>query len=113
MLKGWNRKVRITSAIRRAWMTTRMVSPKPLSVFVPVVTLIAFQFPRVSSHGGRTFSSREAPGGSRRENGLDSDIEGKFRRKPEFALARYRRCGVLDGCSRTRNQSPGQNLPIH
>jgi hypothetical protein len=45
MLKGWNRKVRITSAIRRAWMTTRMVSPKPLSDFVPVVTLIAFPIP--------------------------------------------------------------------
>jgi hypothetical protein len=37
--------VRITSAIRRAWMTTRMVSPKPLSVFVPDVTLIAFPIP--------------------------------------------------------------------
>jgi hypothetical protein len=45
MLKGWNRKVRITSAIRRAWMTTRMVSPKPLSDFVPDVTLIAFPIP--------------------------------------------------------------------
>jgi hypothetical protein len=44
-LKGWNRKVRITSAIKSAWMTTRMVSPKPLSDFVPDVTLIAFPFP--------------------------------------------------------------------
>jgi hypothetical protein len=45
MLKGWNRKVRITSAINSAWMTTRTVSPKPLSVFVPDVTLIAFPVP--------------------------------------------------------------------
>jgi hypothetical protein len=45
MLKGWNRKVRITSAINSAWMTTRMVSPKPLSDFVPDVTLIAFPIP--------------------------------------------------------------------
>ncbi|XIA68031.1 hypothetical protein ACFIOY_28260 [Bradyrhizobium sp. TZ2] len=45
MLKGWNRKVRITSAISRAWITTRMVSPKPLSVFVLDVTLIAFPIP--------------------------------------------------------------------
>src|SRR5258705_11101344 len=45
MLKGWNRKVRITRAISRAWITTRMVSPKPLSDFVPEVTLIAFPIP--------------------------------------------------------------------
>jgi hypothetical protein len=46
MLKGWNRKVRITRAINSAWMTTRTVSPKPLSDFVPDVTLIVFLFPR-------------------------------------------------------------------
>src|SRR6187431_185871 len=97
MLKGWNRKVRITSAIRRAWMTTRMVSPKPLSVFVPDVTLIAFQFPQGLStepcldkglacmvaerfpHANREFRSRQ-------ENGLDTDIKGKFRRKTRIRL---------------------------
>jgi hypothetical protein len=42
MLNGWNRKVRITSAINTAWTITRMVSPQPLSDFVPEVTLIAF-----------------------------------------------------------------------
>ena len=46
MLKGWNRKVRITRAINSAWMTTRTVSPKPLSDFVPDVTLIAFPISR-------------------------------------------------------------------
>jgi len=45
MLNGWNRKVRITSAISNALMTTRMVSPTPLSVLVPDVTLIAFPIP--------------------------------------------------------------------
>src|ERR1700688_1442049 len=88
MLKGWNRKVRITRAISRAWMTTRMVSPKPLSDFVPDVTLITFPNSRRDSpRGGRAFSSRESPFVSRRENGPDSDIESEFRRKPEFALA--------------------------
>src|SRR5260370_30426609 len=88
MLKGWNRKVRITSAISRAWMTTRMVSAKPLSVFVPDVTLIAFPIPgAISPRGGRAFSSRESLFVSRQENGPDSDSESEFRRKPELALA--------------------------
>jgi hypothetical protein len=39
-----------------------MVSPKPLSVFVPDVTLIAFPISRRDSpRGGRAFSSRESP----------------------------------------------------
>jgi hypothetical protein len=60
MLKGWNIKVRITSAIRSAWMTTRMVSPSPLSDFVPDVTLIAFPILRGNRpRGGRTSSLRE------------------------------------------------------
>src|SRR5258705_8359166 len=68
-------------------MTTRTVSPKPLSDFVPDVTLIAFPipgaFPRaVAEH----FPHANRPS-SRRENGPDSDIESEFRRKPEFALA--------------------------
>jgi hypothetical protein len=37
--------VRITRAINSAWMTTRMVSPKPLSGFVSDLTLIAFPIP--------------------------------------------------------------------
>src|SRR5215510_6967945 len=42
MLKGWNKKVRMTSAMINAWMITRMVSPMPPSLrFAPVVTLIA------------------------------------------------------------------------
>jgi hypothetical protein len=88
-LKGWNRKVRITSAINRAWMTTRTVSPKPLSDFVPDVTLIAFSIPgAISPRYGRAFSSRESLVVSRQENGLDSEVESQSRRKPELALAR-------------------------
>jgi hypothetical protein len=67
-----------------------MVSPKPLSDFVPDVTLIAFPIPAgFRPRGGRTFSSRESSFRSRQENGLDSDVKGKFRRKPDFALARF------------------------
>jgi len=62
--------------------------------------------------GGRTFSSRETLSRSRQENDLDSDVESKFRRKPELALSDIP-CGVLDGCSRTCNQAPRQNLPIY
>jgi hypothetical protein len=58
-------------------MTTRMVSPKPLSVFVPDVTLIAFPIPaRLYPHGGGTLSSRESNVRSRQENGLDIEVEG-------------------------------------
>jgi hypothetical protein len=89
MLKGWNRKVRITRAIKRAWTTTRMVSPNPLSDFVPDVTLMAFLLPRRDSpRGGRTFPSRESMFAPRQENGLASDVVGAFR-LPEFALLRY------------------------
>src|SRR5213080_3192625 len=110
MLKGWNRKVRITRAISRAWMTTRMVSPKPLSDFVPEVTLIAFQFPSRRS-GGRAFSSRESLFAPRQGNGPDSNSESEFGRKPEFALAEAA-ARVLDGCSRPRNQRSHQNSLI-
>src|SRR5580704_5681408 len=41
MLKGWNRKVRMTSAMMRALKSTRIVSAMPPSFFlVPVCTLI-------------------------------------------------------------------------
>jgi hypothetical protein len=58
-----------------------MVSPKPLSDFVLEVTLIAFQFPRAFA---RTVAERFPHANrlvrSRQENGLDTDIEGQFRR---------------------------------
>jgi hypothetical protein len=76
-----------------------MVSPKPLSVFVPDVTLIAFPIPMgLRPQGGRTFSSRESrvPFASRKMV-FDTDIEGKFRRKTRIrpgsvvSLRRFRR----------------------
>src|SRR5881227_3970125 len=83
MLNGWNRKVRITSAITRAWITTRIVSPTPLSVFVPEVTLIAL------SISGRRSQSALLPRTAHRYAAQgdcpDSDNEGQFRRKAEFA----------------------------
>src|ERR1700686_3945857 len=92
MLKGWNRKVRITRAISRAWMTTRTVSPKPLSDFVPDVTLMAFPIPPHANAARwqsifltrivRRFASRKC---------LDSDAASEFRRKPEFTLVSLRR----------------------
>src|SRR6516225_5074041 len=65
-------------------MTTRMVSPRPLSDFVPVVTLIAFPIP-----AGLTERLLAANNPSFRGRGdcPDSDNEGEFRRKAEFALA--------------------------
>jgi hypothetical protein len=74
-----------------------MVSPKPLSDFVPDVTLIAFPILRrvcaaaaVHSPRANRFSFRV------KESGLDTDIASLFRRKPELALfcinrARFRR----------------------
>jgi hypothetical protein len=45
MLKGWNRKVRMTSAMISAWKTTRIVSATPLSCrFWSVDTLICLSF---------------------------------------------------------------------
>ncbi|WP_197423028.1 hypothetical protein [Bradyrhizobium valentinum] len=73
-------------------MTTRMVSPKPLSDFVPDVTLIAFPIPASLA---RTVAERFPHANrlirSRQENGLNTDVEGLFRRYPESALARTRR----------------------
>jgi hypothetical protein len=63
-----------------------MVSPKPLSDFVPDVTLIAFSIPVALAaaehfpHANR-FSLRV------KEMVLILDIDSEFRRKPEFALA--------------------------
>jgi hypothetical protein len=73
-----------------------MVSPKPLSVFVPDVTLIAFPIPaRLSQQGNpRLFQHKAWPAWwqnvflTRIESSVrvkkmifDTDIEGKFRRK--------------------------------
>src|SRR5712691_7396197 len=113
MLKGWNRKVRITRAINRAWMTTRMVSPKPLSDFVPEVTLIAFPIP----HRGRRAVAEHFPHANRsslrvkemvlililRANS-GANLNSLWLKKPR---------GVLDGCSQPRNQRSLQNLLIH
>src|ERR1700761_7516186 len=89
MLKGWNRKVRIPRAINRAWMTTRMVSPKPLSDFVPEVTLIALPNSRRDSRA----VTDHFPHANRvqlrvKKMGLITDIGSEFRRKPELAPAR-------------------------
>src|SRR3954453_18331454 len=99
MLKGWNRKVRITSAISRAWTTTRMVSPKPLSDFVPDVTLIAFPIP--ASRKPARWQNVFPKGIVRRfaqENDLWSDVESGFRCKTRIrpgsivlTLRRFRR----------------------
>jgi hypothetical protein len=66
-----------------------MVSPKPLSVFVPDVTLIAFQFPQVDSPAWwqNVFLTRIESSVRVKKMVFDTDVEGKFRRKPEFALA--------------------------
>ena len=69
-------------------MMTRMVSPWPLSNFVPDVTLIAFQFPLATAgavaehfpHANSSFASRHE------ESVLILIVRAKFRRKPEFAL---------------------------
>jgi hypothetical protein len=66
-------------------MTTRTVSPKPLSDFVPDVTLMAFPIPRHANAAWwqsifltrivRRFASRKC---------LDSDAASDFRRKPKI-----------------------------
>src|SRR5947209_2670870 len=113
MLNGWNRNVRITKAIKRAWITTRTVSPKPLSGFVPDVTLIAFPIPRCCARGGRTLSSRESLIASRQESGPMSDVESQSGHKPDSALfGLIQTCGVLDPCLQPRNQRAHQNLLI-
>src|SRR6516164_4836467 len=107
MLNGWNKKVRMTSAIRRAWMTTRIVSPKPLSDLVPEVTLIAFLLPH-RLRGDRTFFLRESFFASRQENGLVLMLGAGPARGAVFALFAFLR--LLDGCSQPRNQRPHQNF---
>ena len=58
-------------------MTTRMVSPWPLSNFSLDVTLIAFPIPKKAGlQGGRTYSSREQQAASRSEESILSLIMG-------------------------------------
>ena len=70
-------------------MMTRMVSPKPLSVFVPEVTLIAFPIPAGASPAWwqNVFLTRIESSVRVKKMVLITDIEGKFGAKPEFALA--------------------------
>src|ERR1041384_4453234 len=101
MLKGWNRKVRITSAIKSAWMMTQIVSPKPLSDFVPDVTLIAFPIPVAIARGGRHVLAANLEVVSRRKmtfgrmcepNSADpiQPVRGGGRFRPLFAGAQSR-----------------------
>src|ERR1700681_2404809 len=66
MLKGWNRKVRTTTAIRRAWTTIQMSSrtpPSPLRVaeFSVVAWVTCFSLRRVENEL-RFASSRQLHG---------------------------------------------------
>jgi hypothetical protein len=67
-----------------------MVSPKPLSVFVPDVTLIAFPIPATAAPAWwqNVFLTRIESSVRVKKMVFDTDVEGKFRRKPELALAR-------------------------
>jgi hypothetical protein len=94
-----------------------MVSPKPLSVFVPDVTLIAFPVPgfpnsrRETPRGGRTFSSRDELFAFRVKNMVLILIVGtNSGANPNSPWLDP--CGVLDGCSQPRNQRPHQNCLI-
>jgi hypothetical protein len=65
-----------------------MVSPTPLSDFVPDVTLIAFPIPVAIARGGRALSSRESPLFRVRKMVLILVFLSEFRRKPEFSPLR-------------------------
>jgi hypothetical protein len=62
-----------------------MVSPKPLSDFVPDVTLIASQFPSRPPHGAGHLACANRPRFRVNKMVLILDIEDEFRRKPESA----------------------------
>src|SRR5215469_5358787 len=109
MLKGWKRKVRITSAISRAWMTTRIVSPRPLSVLVGDVTLIASCSRLRPLRGGRT-SPREQRFASRSEElVLILIVRANSGANPNSPVWEYRPV-VLDGCAQLRNKWSYQNF---
>jgi hypothetical protein len=90
-------------------MTTRMVSPMPLSDFVPDVTLIAFPIPVATARGAEHFL-RESSDVSRQENGLDSDVLEQIPAQTRIQPATV--AAVLDRCSQVRNQRPRKNLLI-
>src|SRR5258705_943396 len=114
MLKGWNRKVRITSAISRAWTMTRMVSPKPLSDFVPDVTLIAFPIPasRKPARWQNVFPARIV-GRFAQKNDLSSDVESGFRYetriRPDLIVLIPRRFRRLFATTQSRAASKTAN----
>src|ERR1700737_4312022 len=110
MLKGWNRKVRITSAISRAGVTAAAVSPKPLSDFVPDVTLIFFPIPvALPARWQSIFLTRIAVRFASKEMVLILIERTNSGANPNSLWF----SGVLDGCSQPRNQQPSQNLLIH
>jgi len=87
-----------------------MVFTQPLSVFVPDVTLIRFPNSRELPAWWQKFSSRESLVPLASGKWSDSGVEGQFRQKPEFTLARYRRCGVFKTVVRSRAISGSQKL---
>ena len=88
-MKGWNRKVRITSAISKAWMMTRMVSPKPLSDFVPDVTLIAFPIPvAIPREVAEHFLHANRPSFRVEKMVLILTVRANYGANPNFAPAR-------------------------
>ena len=88
---------------------TRMVSPWPLSNFVPDVTLIAFQFPVVTAgavaehfpHANSNFASRQE------ESVLILIVRANSGANPNLLQADRI---LLDVCRHRRNKSQYQNL---
>jgi len=62
--------------------------------------------------GGRTFSSRESPPLRVKKMVLFLVLRANSGSNPNSPRLDPNSCGVLDGCSRTRNQAPYENLPI-
>jgi hypothetical protein len=93
-------------------MTTRTVSPKPLSDFVPDVTLIAFPIPGAIPRA----VAEHFPHANRPSLRVEKMIlilmlranSGVNLNSLWLTVLR----GVLDGCSRRRNQRLHQNLLI-
>src|ERR1700712_1694000 len=96
-------------------MTTRMVSPIPLSDFVPDVTLIAFPIPVAIAARSRAFLCAKRRR-SRRKNGLDFHLGENIdidRDRPLLNFTPVRsNPRLLDRCSQARNQRRYQNLLI-
>jgi hypothetical protein len=93
-------------------MTTRTVSPKPLSDFVPDVTLIAFPIPvafpcAVAEH----FPHANRPSLRVKKMFLILILRANSGANLNSLWLTALR-GVLDGCSRARNQRPHQNFLI-